>query len=283
MIDVALNGLAYGCMVGLAAMSVTLIYRVSHFANVAVGDMMTLGAFIALAVSNLMSFPIWLAGCITIVVMAVVGAIAYELLFRPIRDRTLALFATSIGLALALRALVQYFWGTNVQTYAVASGSLTISGVHLSYIFITILIVTSACVLSLFLMLRYARIGKLIRALSDSELLVRLAGARARRLVVVVWAIASALMGISGVLIGLNGALTPELGWNILLDAFAAAILGGFGNTFGAIVGGIVIGEAGQFSVLILPTGYKPAIAFAVIIAVLLLRPRGLLAPRVRV
>lgn len=125
--------------------------------------------------------------------------------------------------------------------------------------------------------------GRRIRAVADDSVLAQVTGIEVSRTTLGVWILASGLAGVAGVLVAVVGALSPEMGWNFLLGAFAAAILGGLGNTSGAIVGGLVVGLAQQSAILVLPAAYKPAVGFVLMILVLVIRPTGIFAAKVRV
>jgi branched-chain amino acid transport system permease protein len=139
-------------------------------------------------------------------------------------------------------------------------------------------------VLAVFCLLGLTDAGRKLRAVADNPDLARLSGIRSRRLMWLLWAVAGALAGLGGVLIGVKGVLTPEIGWEFVLPAFAAVILGGIGSPVGAVVGAVVMGIAQELSVPLVGPSYKLVVAFAVMVVVLLFRPAGLfgMAEKVR-
>ncbi|HMR70288.1 MAG TPA: branched-chain amino acid ABC transporter permease, partial [Rubrivivax sp.] len=125
------------------------------------------------------------------------------------------------------------------------------------------------------------RWGKAMRAMSDNPDLARLSGIDIRQVTTMTWILVGALTAASGFFLGINTELTPMMGWFVLLPMFAAAILGGVGKVWGAVLGGLVVGIAEELSVLVMPAAYKSATAFVILLAILLLRPRGLLNGKV--
>jgi len=123
--------------------------------------------------------------------------------------------------------------------------------------------------------------GKAMRAMADNPDLARVVGIDTERVVVWTWAIGAALAVAAGIFLGMDTRLQPTMGWHVLLPVFAATILGGIGKPYGAIVGGMVVGIASELSTMVFPPVYKPAVAFALMVAMLLVRPTGLFgAPR---
>ena len=146
---------------------------------------------------------------------------------------------------------------------------------------IFIMIVAVALSVMLYLFLRYTKIGKAMRATSDNSSLARVTGINTERVILWTWVIGVSLAAIAGALAGIeNKFITPELGWQMLLSIFAAVILGGLGNPYGAIAGGLVVGISEEVSTAFISTGYKPAVAFVILILMLLIRPTGLLGRR---
>ena len=124
-------------------------------------------------------------------------------------------------------------------------------------------------------MLKKTRMGKAMRASSDSLDLARVSGIDVDRVILWTWVIASALAAVGGIMLGMDTMLREVMGWSLLLPIFAAIILGGIGNPYGAMAGGMIIGLSQEMSVAIIPPEYKPAVAFVIMIIVLLIRPKG--------
>jgi branched-chain amino acid transport system permease protein/neutral amino acid transport system permease protein len=184
----------------------------------------------------------------------------------------------SLGVAFSVRAIMLIIWGPDPRFY--------IPGIHRAqhYPFDIVLktdqiftfTVALAIAVLVYLLLFRTKLGKAMRALADNADLALISGINTDRIILWTWVIAGALMAIAGALLALQANLKPELGFQLLLPLFAAAILGGIGKPQGAFIGAMVVGVSQEVSVEFLSAGYKPGVAFAILILILLLRPRGL-------
>jgi branched-subunit amino acid ABC-type transport system permease component len=188
----------------------------------------------------------------------------------------------SLGVALMLRAVVQMVWGVDSQTYS--RGIVRPEdwfGLRLRDREIVTVLAMIAIVAALQLFLKYSKWGKAMRAMSDNPDLALLSGVDNAKVVRLTWIIVGGLCAASGVFLGLNYELKAMMGWTMLLPMFAAAILGGVGRVEGAVLGGLVVGIAEEMSTLVLPSEYKAATAFAILLIMLIVRPTGLLKGKV--
>ncbi len=293
-------GLVSGCILSLGGIGVSLTYSILGFSNFAHGDFMALGAYLVLA---LLPAAAWLGvphaplgplsfgwDFIVSLLLAFLLASAAvvlldRILFKRLRGASrITLMIATIGVALAIRNLLQFVWGPQPQYYftriqvAIPIRSL---GVRVKPDEIFIIATAMALAVLMHLFLRYTKIGKAMRATSDNAALARVTGIRTERVILWTWVIGVSLAATAGTLAGIeNKFITPELGWQMLLSIFAAVILGGLGNPYGAIVGGIIVGISEEVSTAFISTGYKPAVAFVILILMLLIRPTGLLGRR---
>ena len=276
-------GLVLGSVYALGAIGVTLVFGVMRFAHLAHGDLSTFGAFLALA-------AVWLTGLDPMVGLPVAmagGAAAAvgvdRLFYEHLRKRPLILTViASLGVALMLRSIVQVVFGVDSMSYA--RGIVRPDeyfGVRLRDRELATFAVTLALVIGLQLFLKRTRWGKAMRAMSDNPDLARLSGVDTRVVTALTWGIVGALAAAAGFFLGLNTELRSMMGWQILLPVFAGAILGGVGRVEGALLGGLLIGVIEETSVILIPPQYKSALAFAILLAVLALRPTGLLRGKV--
>lgn len=275
-------GVVLGSIYALGAIGITMVFGILRFAHFAHGDMATLGAFFALALVGAGMGP-WTALPFAMIVTAVVAIAVdrgfYEHLAK--RPRILTVIA-SLGIALMLRSVVQVVWGVDPQTYS--RGIVrpeSFGGILLRPRELYTLATVVALVLGLVAFLKYTRWGKAMRAMSDNPDLARLSGVDNRRVTMLTWATVGALTTASGFMLGINNELTSMMGWSMLLPMFAAAILGGVGRVEGAVVGGLIVGLAEELSVLVVPGQYKMATAFAILLAILVLRPSGVFKGKV--
>ena len=275
-------GIVLGSILTLGAIGVSLIYGILRFAHFAHGDMMTVGAYVALIAVSTAGLPVYAALPLAMAAAAVVAVAIDRAVYRRLRRTSpVILLISSFGMALILRSVVQLVWGPANRVY--------VPGIRLPYQMADLrigldhlVIVAGAVVLvvALHLFLRHTRTGKAMRAMADNVELARITGVDPERVVLWTWAIGGALAAAAGVFLALDTRLHPTVGWHMLLPVFAAAIVGGIGRPYGAIAGGLTIGIAQELSTAVMAPVYKPAVAFAVIVVVLVVRPRGLLGGR---
>jgi branched-chain amino acid transport system permease protein/neutral amino acid transport system permease protein len=279
LLQLVLFGVVLGGIIALGAVGVSLIFGILRFANFAHGDMMTLGAYLALIVVGPLALPLYVAFPLALAGTAAVVVGIDQVLFRHFRRTApVILLISSFGVALILRSVIQLVWGPDNVVYSSAiqlpwrSFGLRIRPDH-----VTILATTVGLVVLLHLFLRYTRMGKAMRAMSDDPDLARVTGINTERVVIWTWIMGGGLAAAAGIFLGMDTRLNPLLGWNLLLPVFAAALLGGIGKPYGAIAGGFVIGIATEVSTMVMEPVYKPAVAFALIVILLIVRPTGLM------
>ncbi|MEO1092321.1 MAG: branched-chain amino acid ABC transporter permease [Pseudomonadota bacterium] len=278
--------LLYGCVLGsivaLGAVGVSLTFGILGFANFAHGDLMALGAYVAFLVYVQLALPFWVAVPLAMAVTALVAIAFDRVLFRRFRTRApVILLISSFGVALILRSAIQLIWGPETLLY-VTDLQIAERWLGLRYHERQLWIVggTVLLVVLLHLFLAHTRPGQAMRAMADNPTLARLCGIDTERVVLWTWVLGGGLAAFAGIGLAMDTRLQPDMGWFILLAVFAAAILGGIGKPYGAIVGGYVIGIVMEFSTVVLPANYKPVVPFAIMVAMLLFRPTGLFAGR---
>ncbi|HRP25019.1 branched-chain amino acid ABC transporter permease [Thauera sp.] len=275
-------GIVLGAIYAIGAIGITLVFGILRFAHFAHGDMATLGAFIALALVAGGMDP-WTALPLAMAATAVVAIGVDKAFYDYLKARPkIVTVMASLGVALMLRSVVQVMWGVDPKTYA--TGIVrpdSYFGILLRPRELYTLASVVLIVVGLALFLRHSKWGKAMRAMSDNPDLARLSGVDNRKVTMLTWAIVGALCAASGFMLGINTELHSMMGWQLLLPMFAAAIVGGVGRVEGAVLGGLVVGIAEELSIFILPAQYKAATAFALLLLILLVRPRGLLNGKV--
>jgi neutral amino acid transport system permease protein len=275
-----LNGLSLGAIYALGAVGLTLVYGILRLVNFAHGDFLTFGAYMAYLVNVTWGAPLVVAVFWAMVATALLGILFERLLWGPMRAKHagfLQLILMSIGLAFLLRAVVQWFWGTEIRILDVnTTDTVDFLGVRIGQTELIVVVVGVAVLVGVGLMLRLTLLGKQMRALSDDLDLAETAGIDTRRVILYTWVFAGALAGLAGVLAGSITNLRPELGFELLLPIFAAVILGGIGDAFGALVAGLVLGVMTEWSTLIIDARWKIAVGFLVLVIVLVVRPQGI-------
>jgi branched-chain amino acid transport system permease protein len=275
-------GIVLGSILALGAIGVSLVFSIMRFANFAHGDLMTIGAYLALLLVAGLGWPVLLALPLAAAGAALVAIAIDQSVFRHLRGRSaLVLLISSFGIALVLRSVVQLIWGVDTHVYTAAIQlPIVIGGVRIRPDHLTIGAASLLLVTLVWLFLQKSRLGKAMRAMADNADLARLSGIATERVILWTWVLGGGLAGAAGVLLAMDTRLFPLVGANQILPIFAAAILGGIGRPYGAIAGGLTIGIASEVSTLAIDPSYKPAVAFAIIVLVLLVRPSGIFAGR---
>lgn len=302
MLELFVYGIVLGSIISLGAIGLTLVYGILRFANFAHGELMTVGAYVALfLVGTLLpqlgipeepfrplSFG-WRMVAAFPLAMAAVAAVAVALdrvLYRKLRQRgssAVMMAMSALGASLIVRMVVLILWGGDFRTFfpGVLRPAVKLPlGVKIRPDQILILVVATVLVVLLHLFLHHTRTGKAMRATADNTELARISGIRTERIIIWTWIIGGSLAAAGGVLYGIDVQIHPGMGWNFLLPLFAAAILGGVGKVYGALFGGLIMGVLQQMSTAWLLPTYKPAVAFMGMILVLLFRPQGLFGGR---
>jgi len=274
------NGLSLGAIYGLGAVGLTLVYGILKLVNFAHGDFLTFGAYMAYLVNVTWGMPLVVAVFWAMLMTALLGLLFERLLWGPMRTKRagfLQLILMSIGLAFLLRAIVQWFWSTEVRVLDVdTTSTVELLGLRIGQTQLIVVIVGVAVLVAVGLMLRMTLLGKRMRALSDDLDLAETAGIDTRRVINYTWIFAGGLAGLAGVLAAAITDLRPELGFELLLPIFAAVILGGIGDAFGALAAGLVIGVVTEWSTLVIDARWKTAVGFLVLVIVLIVRPQGI-------
>jgi branched-subunit amino acid ABC-type transport system permease component len=276
------NGVVTGGILALPAVAFSLLWKLLRFPNFAVSTYLTVGAFAALALNVGLGWRLpaaWLGA------LAVTGAVAWaadRLVFRPMRDRRpFSLAIASIGVAFVLENLVRFVWGNDYRAYDVpVTRAMDWWGLRVGREQLVILAVAVALMLIAHLLLVRTRLGIAMRATADNPLLATAKGLPTERVVGIATLGGGALAGGAGVFLGLDATVEPLMGAGLIISVFAAAILGGIGSAPGALAGALLVGILEEVGTLVVPPTYKTAIGFAIVLAVLLVRPTGLAGAR---
>ena len=280
MLQLIVNGIVVGSIIALAAIGLTMVYGVLNFANFSHADFLALGAYIAFVLNTVLGINILLSFFIAIAISGALGVLLDFLIWKPMRKKNadlVSLIIISIGLALIVRNGIIFIWGGSTRNFdlPVQKGieMLGVTVTHNQFIGIGTAILFMVLV---HYFLKRTKMGKAMRAISDDINLARVSGIDVDRVIMWMWFLGIGLAGAAGVLYGLETTIRPNMGWFLILPMFAAVILGGIGNPYGAMVGGMVIGLSQELSMLILPSEYKMGVSLAIMILVLLVKPEGL-------
>ena len=286
-LQLLVNGLVTGSVFAIAAVGVSLIYGILRLVNFAYGDVMAYGACMAFLFNVTLGLQMVLSTALAMVATAVLSVALELVLWRPLRARGagfMSLFLASIGLALILRQMLLLVAGPQSRAYDVnpykvyVIGSVRLSGSQAIAIAVAVVAIVLVGVL-----LSSTSLGRTMRAVADDRALAAVAGVDTGRVIVLTWIVSGLLAGLAGVLAALvQSTFDPNFGFALLLPVFAAVVLGGIGSPYGALLGGFVLGVVTELSTWGgffggVNSVYKPVVAFAILIGVLLVRPQGLL------
>jgi branched-chain amino acid transport system permease protein len=288
------NGLTIGSIYALVALGYTMVYGVLKLINFAHGDLFTIGAYLGLTLLTSMGLSDHLgpfAGILVLVLMvmgllAILGALLDRAAYRPLRESPrLSAVVSALGASIFLQNTVMLIYGARSQTYPadiIPMTALEVFGLYIPVARILVLVVSFILMAALYLYIQKTRVGTAIRAAAIDQGAARLMGIDVNRVILYVFLIGPALGGAAGVMVGLlYGQIQFTMGWSFGLKAFTAAILGGIGNIPGAMVGGILLGVIEALGAQYISIAWKDAIAFGVLILILIVRPTGLLGERV--
>ncbi len=281
-LQLMVSGLANGCVYGLIALGFVLIYKATEQINFAQGDMMMLGAFVAIWLGNDDQFglPFWLACAGAVLAMAVVGALIERTLLRVIFGQPqIAVVILTIALGFILRFIAGAFGGHDprVLENPLAGAFVSIGGLTLALDEIAVLVVTLILTCLLLGFFSYTKLGIAVQASSQNQIAAYYMGIPVRRIHGMIWALAGAIAAVAGILFSAKGSIDPLSGL-IGIKAFAAAVIGGLGSLVGALAGGLIIGLVEPFAARYIAAGYSQIIPYSVLILVLMFRPHGLFA-----
>ncbi len=268
-------------MIAIGAVGLTLQFGITNFVNFAYGELLTLGAYVGYYCTVVLHLNLAVAILAAIVVTGALAVVLNEVIFTPFvktKARLFIMLIVTIGVSLILQNAYQIVFGTNFYRYNVTGNSSHSLGPFL--LTTTQLLIIGLAVIALAGLqglLRYTRLGKSMRAMSDSAELAEASGLNTGMITRLAWFLSGGLAGIGGVALALNVyTVTPNLGNLFVFILFAAVILGGVGKPVGAMLAALIIGVAMEVSGAYINSAYKTAVAFAILIAVLLFRPSGL-------
>jgi branched-subunit amino acid ABC-type transport system permease component len=300
-IQVIINSIIRASELTLLSLGLTIVYDILKFANFAHTEFAVVGAYLAFFLSVTLGLPMIPAAIIAAIATGFLSIAIDRAVFKKMRNSNgIIIMVTSMGVAIALRNTVRAIWGADARSYVLPLQSpLVTQWFRITSLQIWIIIVGAVAMILFHLLLHYTTLGKAMRASSDNPELAQASGIATEKIVTYVWFIAITFASLGGTLIGMETFLLPYMGFAIIIPVFCATIMGGIGNPYGAMLGALVLGFAENFGLYInfgkvfnlggllpfsrdmfIPTGYKPAIAFVMLIIVLLIRPRGILGKK---
>ena len=297
-----INGLVLGSMYALIALGYTMVYGVLNLINFAHGDILMIGAMVGLSILKLVQayapdlpgivkLMIAIGGAIPVCV--IVNLVIERIAYRPLRNAPrLAPLITAIGVSILLQTFAMMIWGRSPLPVpqVMPSEPVHILGALISPTQIMLLILATAAMVGLVLLVEKTKMGRAMRATAENPRVAGLMGVDSNRVIVMTFAIGAALAAVAGVMWGANYSSAQfAMGFVPGLKAFSAAVLGGIGNIYGAMLGGVLLGlieslgagYIGDLTGNFLGSNYQDIFAFIVLIIVLTLRPSGIMGERV--
>ena len=281
-LQLVMSGLANGCIYGLIALGFVLIYKATEAVNFAQGDMMMLGAFITLGLtnSNQMDLPFWLSVPLAIILMGCFGYLLDRIVIRRMFGQNqVSVVILTIAIGFVLRFAAGTIWGHEPQSLEspFAGRDVNFAGVVLGLDEVVVIGATVILTLGFYVYFNNTKLGVAMQASSQNQLAAYYMGIPVKRVQSLVWALSGMMAAIAGVLYASKGSIDPGAGL-IGIKAFAAAVIGGMGSLPGALLGGIIIGVVEPFAARYIAAGYSQVAPYLLLFLVLVLRPHGILA-----
>ncbi|MES2099491.1 MAG: branched-chain amino acid ABC transporter permease [Pseudomonadota bacterium] len=285
-LQIVISGIAQGCIYGLIALGVVLIYKATETVSFAQGELMMLGAFIGLIVMTSLGFPFWLAFAAAVLAMGAFGIVLERLVIRPILGQpAFSIVMLTIGIGYVARGAITMVPGIGTETHTLPVpykdqvwnlGTLVLNVEQM-------VIIAATVVLSgvLYAVFKYSKVGVAMQAASQNQIAAYYMGIPVKRLNGLVWGLAAGVAAIAGLLLAPITFVHANMGF-IGLKAMPAAVVGGFGSLPGALVGGLIIGIVESLSGFYLPEGFKDIAAYVVVLIMLVVKPNGLFGEKLR-
>jgi branched-chain amino acid transport system permease protein len=277
-LQLLVSGLATGCVYGLVALGFVLIYKAAEVVNFAQGDLLMLGAFLALTFITTLELGFWLGTLCAVIAMAVVGWLLDAFVIRQVIGQPqFSTVMLTIGIGMVIRSVAAIAWGPDTRSLATpfSTGMISVAGVPVSSTYLSIIGGTVLLCAVLFAFFRYTRVGVAMQAASQNQLAAYFMGMPVKTLLSAIWALAAAVSTLAGVLVAPVSLIDPNMG-HIALRALAGAVLGGFGSIPGALVGGAIVGIAELFAAAWVDEKLRDIVPHVILLLVLVLRPQGL-------
>jgi len=278
------NGLMAGTVLAVPAIGFTAVFAIRGYPNFMIGAMATIGAYAGWLVNTGAGFSIWSAVAVAFVAAAIIGLAVEKVAVRPLEaSGALTMAIASLAVSIVLENVVRFFFSNNLRGFDLPiERDAVIMGVRFGPQQLRNLLIALAIMASIWLILKFTRFGRAMRASADNPDLARLKGVEPVRIADITIAMGMGLCGLGGALLAIDSSVDPMVGTRLLLSIFAAAVLGGLGSIPGAVAGALSIGIIEELTVAYLSPAYRLAASFLVIILTLTFKPQGLLGARVR-
>ena len=276
------GGIAVGCIYALIGLGYSLIYSASALMSFVQGEIFMLGAYVAYTIYVSLHIPFVLAVLLAIGIMCLFGIVLQRGMISPLLKRgaqQIHIVLATIGLSIFLKNFAMIVWGSDVKNFPSALGEnpISIANISISPQQIAIVLVTIACMVGLHLFMSRTKLGTSLRAAAQDPMAAGVVGINVPLTVGIAWALAAALSAVAGILLAPIYGVYPKMGAILSTKGFAAAVLGGYGNMYGAIIGGLIFGVVETMAAGYISSSFKDIISFGVLILVLFVMPHGIL------
>lgn len=276
------GGIAVGCIYALIGLGYSLIYSASALMSFVQGEIFMLGAYVAYTIYVSFQVPFALAVLLAILIMFGFGIVLQRGMISPLLKRgaqQIQIVLATIGLSIFLKNFAMIVWGSDVKNFPSALGEtpVRLAGVSISPQQIAIVIATFVCMIALHFFMSRTKLGTSLRAAAQDPMAAGVVGINVPLTVGVAWALAAALSAVAGILLAPIYGVYPKMGAILSTKGFAAAVLGGYGNMYGAIIGGLIFGVVETMAAGYISSSFKDIISFGVLILVLFVMPHGIL------
>lgn len=273
------NAISLGAMYSLLAIGYTMVYGIIKLINFAHGEIFMFGAFLTWWAMTALGLPFLISALVGIMISTLIGISVERIAYRPLRNAPrFTVIISVLGMSIFLQNLARIIWGANFQTFEIdfPMASIVIGSVVIPMKKMFILVVSFILMSALGIYVKKTYIGKAMRATAADPEAAQMMGIDIDRVIILTFAIGSALGAIAGILFAINyNSIDPFMGFNAGLKAFSAAVLGGIGNIYGAMIGGILLGIFEGLGAGYISSMYRDAFAFGLLILVLIFRPEG--------
>lgn len=277
-------GLANAAVYSLLAVGFAVIFNATRILHIAHGAVFTFGAYSFYVAAVHLGLPLWAAALAAVLLAGVAGCLVEVAVYRPVRSLgggENALLITTLGLLSVMQGVYALVFGTDLRILLTGPlPTFSFGGVHVTFNHLVSFIASIVIFIGLQLFLRFSRVGIAIRALADNKLLLQTQGINVDRLHAAVFFVGSALAGFAAVFVSLDIGVQPTMGFQVILIAIVAVIMGGVGYLPGALLGAFLLSFAQQFAVWMGLSQWQEGVVFIVLLLVLLVRPQGFFGAR---
>ena len=285
-LQLLINGIIAGSIYALMAASFSLIFNIVKFMDLSPGAIFVVGAFSAYAFNVIFGLNIFLSIILALIISSLVTLLVNYLVYAPLRKKhadSFTLLLSSFGVFLAVTGFILLIFGADIKTFGLpVTKGLSFFTAIITPLQIILIASSLAFFILLQLLIRYTKIGKAMRAVADDKNVAATLGIDVNKTIGITFIFSSIFAGIAGILVAFEQNLEHSMGFGAVLKGITASIVGGIGNVPAALLGGFLIGIVENMGIWYLPSGYKDAIAFVILIIFLLFRPSGIFGSKTR-